>query len=432
MLAAETKKCPRDKLWSHTPLHSASVYAGHKIQQRQQVEEARKFEAVMQPENEAATSCRPPVSQLQQLRQQQAERQRQQQERQPARNDSGLPLGKKTYKSLFPALCEYNNLMLAFIKARKHKTKKEYVKKFESNLNTELLRLQWELLTGTYHPAQLTTFTVRDPKTRKISASHFRDRVVHHAICNIIEPIFENRFIFDSFANRKGKGTSGIIKRFDKFIQKNKNGYALKADIRHYFDTVNHEVLLGILGRRIKDEQLLSLITSILQNYKTKTPGIGMPLGNLTSQFFANVYLAELDNFVKHELKAKHYVRYVDDFVILNKNKKQLEAWKNKINVFLSSKLKLTLHPDKTSIIPINAGVPLVGFRVFPTHKLLKKSNLRRFRSRLDRLKEGLKNGTMDKEHVSLSLAGWNGYAKMANTAGLREEINQEIASWRS
>jgi len=317
--------------------------------------------------------------------------------------------------------------MLAFIRARKRKTKKEYVKKFESNLNAELLRLQWELLTGTYKPAPLTTFTVRDPKTRKISASHFRDRVVHHAICNIIEPIFENRFIYDSYANRKGKGTCGIIKRFDKFLKKNKNGYALKADIRHYFDTVSHDVLLGIIGKRIKDEQIISLITTILQNHKTKTQGIGMPLGNLTSQFFANIYLAELDNFVKHGLKAKHYVRYVDDFVILDKSSTRLEEWKSKIDSFLKSSLQLSLHPDKTRIIRISAGVPLVGFRIFPSHKLLKKSNIRRFKIKLNRLNEGVKNGTLCKEHVKLSLAGWLGYAQMGNTSHLREEIMTEM-----
>lgn len=335
----------------------------------------------------------------------------------------------ETYKNLYPKLCDYDNLLLAFNKAKKRKGKKEYVKRFEKNLNSELFKLQWELLTGIYKPAPLTTFTVRDPKTRKISASHFRDRVVHHAICNLIEPIFESRFIHDTYANRKGKGTSGILKRFDSFKEKNKNGFALKADIRHYFENVNHEILLSILEKRIKDKELLDLISLILKNHKGETQGIGMPLGNLTSQFFANVYLGELDYFIKHELKAKYYMRYVDDFIILDKNRAHLEKQKQQIESFLESKLKLALHPDKTKIIPTNAGVPLVGFRIFEKHKLLKKSNKLRFFRRLENYREGLADGTITKEHIKLGISGWEGYAKMGDTFKLREKIREEIES---
>lgn len=153
--------------------------------------------------------------------------------------------------------------MLAFKKAKKRKSKKAYVREFEASLSENIGRLQWELLTDTYSPRPLKTFTVRDPKTRKISASNFRDRVVHHAICNLLEPIFERRFIEDTFANRKGKGTAAILKRFDGFKLKNIGGFALKADIRHYFDTVSHEVLLKILSRRIKDARFLRLIRTI-------------------------------------------------------------------------------------------------------------------------------------------------------------------------
>jgi retron-type reverse transcriptase len=420
MLAAETEEYLGCNAQSHTPLHSAEN--SHEIQRQQQVGASRKCEAVVQTENEVAT-VRPPVPQQQVERQQQAQRQRQQQERQPLRNGTGSPKGKKTYRHLFEQLYSYDNLLLAFQKARKRKTKKEYVKKFEANLQNELYKLQWEISTDTYKPAPLTIFTVRDPKTRRISASHFRDRVVHHAICNIIEPIFEHRFIYDTFANRKGKGTNGILKRFDVFMRRNRNGYALKADIRHYFDTVSHEVLLEILGKRINDRRMMNIIHIILENHKSKTPGIGMPLGNLTSQFFANVYLGELDNFVKHELRAKCYVRYVDDFVILGRDAAQMHECEERIGEFLLNKLKLTLHPDKTKIIPISAGVPLVGFRVFHTHKLLKKSNIRRFRKRIARMKDGLKDGSLSQEHVRLSFAGWRGYAEMANTFHLREEL---------
>lgn len=319
---------------------------------------------------------------------------------------------------------------MAFNKARKHKTKKEYVLRFECNLRAELLQLQWELLTGTYKPATMTIFTVRDPKTRKISASHFRDRVVHHAICNIIEPIFESRFIFDTHANRKGKGTKATLQRFDVFKRKvGPHGFALKADIRKYFETVDHQVLLSILGRRVKDTQMLKLISLILANHKTTTPGLGMPLGNLTSQTWANIYLAELDNFVKHELRVKYYLRYVDDFVILHRSQTQLQEWKARIDAFLVEQLRIRLHPDKTKVVPLQAGVQVVGFRIFPTHKLLKKSNIHRIRIRIHHLKLQLASGLTTPEHVRLSMAGWEGYAKMADTYSLRQEIGSEISS---
>ncbi|MBI4158979.1 hypothetical protein HY500_01840, partial [Candidatus Woesearchaeota archaeon] len=238
----------------------------------------------------------------------------------------------KTYRKLYSKLCSLENLMLAFKKAKEDKTLLPYVVKFEENLNEELNKLHKELISLNYEPHQLKRFIVRDPKTRTIHASAFRDRVIYHAICNILEPIFDKTFIYDSYASRKFKGTHKAVERFDKFKKKvsrngklannyydNNNviGYALKADVKHYFETVNHEILLKIIRRKIKDENIISLIKKILNNFDTKIKGMGMPLGNLTSQFFANVYLNELDQFVKHKLKAKYYIRYVDDFVIL-------------------------------------------------------------------------------------------------------------------
>jgi len=182
-------------------------------------------------------------------------------------------------------------------------------------------------------------------------------------------------------------------------------------------------VLLSILRKRINDEDLMRLISLILANHKTSTPGKGMPLGNLTSQFFANVYLAELDNFVKHELKAKYYIRYVDDFVILHRSKEQLADWQRKIILFLSEKLKIELHPDKTKIIPLHKGVSLVGFRIFHACRLLKKSNQNRIQRRLAKFREKFNRGEITKEKILLSIAGWNGYAKMGNTFSLRKQV---------
>ncbi|MEK6947299.1 MAG: reverse transcriptase/maturase family protein [Nanoarchaeota archaeon] len=248
---------------------------------------------------------------------------------------------------LFNKLCSYENLELAFRKARKRKTLKHYVIEFERSLKQNILDLRNELIFHAYKPRLLKTFIVRDPKTRKISKSHFRDRVIHHALCNIIEPIFEKSFIHDSYANRINKGSLKAIERFDYFKRKvSKNNsrvcYVLKADIKSYFERVNHEILLNTIRKKIKDERIIWLITIILQNHRTSPigggrNGIGMPLGNLTSQFFANIYLDELDQFVKHELKSKYYIRYVDDFIILHHSKNVLAEYKTKINEFLKT-----------------------------------------------------------------------------------------------
>lgn len=225
----------------------------------------------------------------------------------------------KTFNRLFTKLCSLENLLLAFKKARKGKKKKWYEKEFESNLYNELAKLKIELETHAYKPKLLKRFIIRDPKTRVIHASAFRDRIVHHAICNILEPIFEKIFICDSYANRKNKGTHAALKRFDEFKRKvSGNGqlvkdakdsnmvisYALKVDIKHYFDTIDAEILLRIIGKKIADKKVLQLIKVILSNHNFKTEGKGMPLGNLTSQFFANVYLNELDYYIKHNYSA--------------------------------------------------------------------------------------------------------------------------------
>ncbi len=307
----------------------------------------------------------------------------------------------KTHSNLFEKLCSIENLKTAFNKAKKGKSKKWYVKEFEADLYNELAKLKLELETRAYKPKPLKRFIIRDPKTRVIHASAFRDRVVHHAICNIIEPIFEKVFIYDTFANRKDKGTHLGLKRFDEFKRKvSRNGellknakdgnmivsYALKADIKHYFDTVDLEILMKIIGKKIKEDKTLQLIKTILDNHDFSVKGKGMPLGNLTSQFFANVYLSELDYYVKHNLRAKYYMRYVDDFIILHRSKEKLLLYKWLINNFLKQRLKLELHPDKSKIIPLHNGVNFLGFREFYCYKLPRKSNLRKFERRLNNI----------------------------------------------
>lgn len=331
----------------------------------------------------------------------------------------------KTYKHLYSQLCSYENLELAYKKARKGKTLKPYVVEFEKDLQNNLHQLERELRNETYKPRPLKSFILRDPKTRKISVSDFRDRVVHHALCNLLIPIYEKVFIHDSYANRIGKGTLAAIKRYDYF--KRKTRYVFKADLKHYFETVNHGLLLRILSKKIQDRKVLNLIRKILSNYNAKTAGKGMPLGNLTSQFFANVYLNEMDYFIKQELRVEYYVRYVDDFVIFDKSKERLENCKEQINTFLQKRLALQLHPHKSKIISLQGGVGFLGLKIFIHHKLIKKGNLRKFQRKLRQLCLTYDQGLIDYDAIYNFLEGWMAYARNANTYKWRGRITSSI-----
>jgi RNA-directed DNA polymerase len=337
----------------------------------------------------------------------------------------------KTHKNLYEKIYSIENLESAFKKSRKGKTKKSYIIEFEKNLRNNLTKLMIELVSETYKPRPLITFIIREPKTRKISKSDFRDRVIHHAICNIIEPLFDKTFIYDSYANRKGKGTLKAIERFDEFKRKaSKNFtipcYALKMDIEHYFDNVDHETLIKILSKKIIDEKTINLIKIILQNHKTHQAGKGMPLGNLTSQFFANAYLNELDKFVKHKLNAHHYIRYVDDFVILHESIDKLERYREQIDDFLKVNLQINLHSQKSRIIKTNHGIPFLGLRIFDRHKLLKKTNIRKFRNKLRAHKIEYEEKTETYDKIYDFLEGWINYAKQANSYTLRKVLLKE------
>ncbi len=341
----------------------------------------------------------------------------------------------KSHKYLYPKIYSIRNLCIAWRKARKGKTKKDYVIEFELKLRENILELYKELKSETYNPKPLKTFIVKDPKTRKISKSAFRDRVTHHAICNVIEPIFDKTFIYDSCANRKGKSNLFALERFYKFQREvsengkqegwfNNNqvrGFCLKADIKHYFQEVNQDILINILRKKIKDKKTIVLINKILKNYWNKEKG--MPLGNLTSQFFANVYLNELDYFIKHKLKSKYYIRYVDDFVILHNSKERLKIWKAEIDNFLKQELELELHKDKSRIVSLSRGVDFVGFRNFYYFQLLRKRNMKKMLIKIKLFEQG----SMSYEKLLESFQGWNAYAKWANSHKLREKVLREI-----
>lgn len=217
-------------------------------------------------------------------------------------------------------------------------------------------------------------------------------------------------------------------------VDKNKSnnsiqGYFFKADIYHYFDNVDHEILIRILERKINDTNLIYLIRKVLLNFNSQIVGRSMPLGNYTSQFFANVYLNELDYFVKNDLKAKFYIRYVDDFIILHKSRRRLEFFKTKIDFFLKNNLGLKLHPDKSNIIPLQKGVPFLGYKIFYKHKILRKRNRRYFLRKLDKIIGDYQEDNTNQEKIISQILGWSGYAKWANTYLLRKEVVTKLQS---
>lgn len=339
-------------------------------------------------------------------------------------------------RNIYEKIYSLDNLEIAFRKAKTGKSKRRYVKRFQSDLKNNLLKLREELVNQTYQPNKLKTFILRDPKTRKISKSAFRDRVVHNAVCNVISPDLEKSFIYDSHANQIGKGTLKAIERFDYFKRKvSKNNtrecFVLKADIKHYFEEIDHDILINIIKRKIDDEKTIWLIKQILANVPLNRGGgrtdfdqiKGMPLGNLTSQSFANVYLNELDQFVKHKLRAKYYIRYVDDFVILHNSKKQLEIWKEEISKFLKEKLKIELHPSKSKILRLENGATFLGFRIFFNHKLLRKSNIGNFERKFNQMKILFDEGFLEREKAVECFEGWLSYASHGNTFKYRKNL---------
>jgi retron-type reverse transcriptase len=286
----------------------------------------------------------------------------------------------KTFNNLYNKIYDFANLHKAYLQARKCKRYKKEVLEFTNNLEANLIEIQNELIWHKYKPSQYRSFIVREPKERLILCLPFKDRVVQHAIHNVIEPIFEKTFIKDSYACRKGKGTLRGLNRAEKFISKYSSDiYCLKMDIRKYFYTIDHAVLKDLIKRKIRCKETLELLFGLIDSVDNP----GLPIGSLLSQLFANVYLGSLDHFIKEELKVKHYVRYMDDMIILSENKKSLQNYLLQINNFILIRLHLSLN-SKTQIFPIKRGIDYLGYRQFQDYRILRKrilkSNLKKFK----------------------------------------------------
>jgi len=344
----------------------------------------------------------------------------------------------KTYKHLYPQICDFGNLYTAYRAARRGKRDKAQVFNFEFDAESELVRLQDELVCKTYRPGEYTNFRLNDRKRRLISAAPFRDRVVHHALCNLIEPIFERKFIDDSYANRVGKGTHRALDRAQQFARRYR--YVLQGDIVQCFPSIDHAILRDMLARPVADDNALWLIDQILaggahvhtrQYVMQWFPGDdllainrprGLPIGNLTSQFWANVYLNEMDQFIKRELQCAPFIRYVDDFLLFSDDKRELWAWKQRIAGFLCS-LRLVMHPRKSTVYRTADGIPFLGWRIFPTHRRLKRENVRDFTRRFRKQVGAFRNGEMSFDDLTARTRSWIAHAEHGDTWHLRSRL---------
>jgi retron-type reverse transcriptase len=321
--------------------------------------------------------------------------------------------------NLFPLICSFPNLLLAWKKAKRGTKPNQENLSFSFHLEQELLQLQSELLSETYKPKPYRYFMINDPKERTISIASFRDRVVHHAIVNVLEPIFERRFIFHSYATRKGKGTHLAIKKAQDFLRKSEWFY--KADISKYFDSVDHNILMGIIGRKIKDKKLLQLIDKIIRN--SNATGKGIPIGNLSSQFFANVYLDRFDHYVTEFIRPDGYIRYMDDFVLFGHDKNFLKASESRMSYYLSTELKLQLKPGACMLNKRSNGLTFLGKRIFSGTIRFQHDHLQRILRRIKQREKEFEHGNTDHQLILNSLNSYWANLSYFNTFSLRRTL---------
>lgn len=351
----------------------------------------------------------------------------------------------KTIKNLFENVVDFENLYQAWESARKGKRYREEIMAFSANLESNLIEIQNHLMYGSYRVGRYRPFYVYEPKKRLIMALPFRDRVIQWAIYRQLFPIFDKQFISDSYACREGKGTHKAVDRLQYWLRqterKPQRYYYLKLDVAKYFYRVDHEILIKILRRKISDTRLMDLLALIIDSEETKfglpvgvdpdmcdpsdrLAEVGMPIGNLTSQMFANLYLHELDLFAKHDLGLHYYIRYMDDIIILHPDKKYLTTVKDEIEAFLFDNLRLQLN-KKTAIRPCSMGIEFVGYRVWATHKKLKKKTALKIKRAVKHIKEKRDSGAITPESFGRRIASYKGVLQYCNSYGFRQGLNK-------
>jgi RNA-directed DNA polymerase len=350
----------------------------------------------------------------------------------------------KTYNHLYRHITCFESLYKAWRQARRGKRYTAAAAAFERNLDVELLTLHQELAAEIWQPGGFRSFTVHEPKRRKISAAPFRDRVLHHALINTLEPIYERIFIDDSYASRKGKGTHAALDRCTQYMRRFK--YVLQCDIQQFFPAVDHAILKSALERKIACKPTLNLCSRIIDSgagiltteymprwfpgddlFAANRPR-GLPIGNQTSQFWSNVYLNPLDQFVKHSLRCKGYIRYVDDFVLFADDKSTLHRWRAEIIDFLST-LRLTMHEERSQPTPVQHGIPFLGFTVYADHRRLKRSKGIVYRRHLKTLWQRFKAGEITREQGRSSVMAWLGHVQHGDTYGLQRALFRELTA---
>jgi RNA-directed DNA polymerase len=342
---------------------------------------------------------------------------------------------------VYAHLCSWENLLLAYRRAAKGKRGHAAAARFEHRLEDNLLALQAELAGRTYRPGPYTSFTVHEPKRRLISAAPFRDRVVHHALCNVTEPVFERTFIADTYANRAGKGTHRALDRAQRLARR--FGYVLGCDVQQFFPSIDHALVRDLIARKVHDPEVRWLVERVLESgqgvlrgeYRmTYFPGDdlfaalrprGLPIGNLTSQLWANVYLSPLDHFVQRELRCGGYVRYVDDFLLFDDDKEALWRARDAVMQRLA-RLRLTIHPGAHPR-PVTEGFPFLGFVVFPDRRRVKRRKVVHFRRVLARSLARMEAGEMRGAEVLAKVSGWVDHVRYGNTVGLRNAVLRDV-----
>ena len=346
----------------------------------------------------------------------------------------------KRHGNLYPQITAWDNLALAARKAKKGKRFRPNVARFQANLENNLVELQRELTTFQYAPGPYREMTIHEPKTRMISAAPYRDRVVHHAIINVIEPIWERSFIHDSYACRKEKGTHAALTRMESWLKT--HDFVLKCDIRKFFPSIDHEILKSLLRRKIKCRDTLRLLDLVIDHSNPQIEATeyftgddlftpwerrrGIPIGNQTSQFFSNVYMDPFDHFIKDRLRVPCYLRYCDDFLVFGNGKADLWNIKRAMESFLDG-LRLRMHPDKSTIIRCEDGFPFLGYRCYPGWRKLDRRRFADYRRKMFRMAERTRSGHMEKEHMLRSWHAWSGHAQWACSRGLKRRFARDI-----
>ena len=347
----------------------------------------------------------------------------------------------KRVKNIYPKIYDYENLYSAYLHARKGKRYRNEVLRFTNNLEENLIDIQNSLIWKEYEVGKYRQFIITEPKRRLIMALSFRDRVVQWAIYNQLYPVFDRGFIYDSYGCRIGKGTMGAVKRLQYWLRqvdrKPQKYYYLKLDVSKFFYSINHRILLDILRRTVADEDTIDLLRTIIssENQVGELPDgfaadsfwgddeCGLPIGNLTSQMFANIYLNELDQYCKHKLKTHYYIRYMDDIIILSDSKEYLHDVKRAAEWFLNNELGLRLN-KKTAIRPISMGIEFVGYNVWPTHIKMRKKSVLKMKRRLGEVQYLYKKGLIEYDEIKAIVASYFGLMKHCNSYNLRKKLS--------